>query len=342
MIPRMIYTGLMSHERMRSLIPEAGRTEKLDELEQQFAEKHLLPLEKGEILEYTLVHQTNEGEQAEWTVIVGGFSSTKEMWREEILDLAQSGKCVVFVTPDKGITPNEDESDYFKSDGKTIPFTIQRKAVAVKRLIDHLGIHMTNLVGQSQGALVTTSLAGMYPTLIKSMLLDNPAGISKDSALGFYARAVIESAHEQFSAPKAKVGEIHPELLKEDKAIWDTYNEKFARHRMWRLAKEVPDIGRANLLPVLEGIKKYKAETKSEFPEVILLNANSDKLFHADLIEKAIGETPVDQFVDRWIMYADKDTGHSKYRRPQPGMLPQVFSENRRNTAIKQILGEGK
>src|SRR3989344_3240889 len=133
MIPRKIYTGPMSHEGIRPLTSEVKRIEKLDNFERQFSEKHILPLEE-ETLEYTLVCPENESGQAEWTVIIGGFSSTKEMWKEEILDLAQSGKRVVFVTPDKGIAPTADEADYFKGDGKTIPPTIQRKMAAVKRL----------------------------------------------------------------------------------------------------------------------------------------------------------------------------------------------------------------
>src|SRR3989338_9671895 len=104
----------MTAEGIRLSFGKAEHSEDADWLKSQFLERHILPLGEGENLEYTLVRPEKEGERIEWVVIVVGFASTKEMWKEEIFDLVKkSGKSFVFVTPDKGIAPDDKESEYF-------------------------------------------------------------------------------------------------------------------------------------------------------------------------------------------------------------------------------------
>lgn len=309
----------------------------------QYQEPHVLELDGGEKLDYTVIRPLREGARTEWIVIVGGFSATKEMWKPEMLDLAVNGKRVVFVCPDKGVAPDQHESTFYGSIEGAIPDTMQWKAAAVKKLIDHLGITEAHLIGQSQGAPIAASVAALYPKAFKRVLLDNPAGINRQSVVEFYGRAVAETMREMFEKlPKESPWEkMHPELAREDQEIWDTYKKKKARHHTWRLTKEVPDIARADMLPVLKHIQDEKREAGGEYPFVILLNANHDLVFDSKGIEERIGMKPPGKnpYIDSWIMYADKNAQHSKYHRPISGLLPEVFYKNRHDSAIIHALG---
>ena len=110
------------------------------------------------------------------------------------------------------------------------------------------------------------------------------------------------------------------------------------------MLKEIPDVARTDILPLLAGIKRRRKEIGGEFPKVILLNANKDPLFQKDQIEKRLGlnedakEDPLDKYIDNWVMFIDKNMGHGKYKRPTPGVMPVVFNESRRNSVITKIL----
>lgn len=317
----------------RSEVIKKLEEERDQELEAQFAQEHTLNLEK-EHLDYTVLRGVGESTQKEWVVFVGGFSSIKETYKAEMFDLAKTGHNILFVSPDQGVSPNPEEENYFAAKHGHVAETIERKAVAVSRLVDHLGISQANIIGHSQGGAVSAIFAGMRPMLAKRLILDNPVGIIGERSTGELLRGVHAEAKKGFSTHE----EWDRVVSQQDTTTWAKQLKKLIQFPLWRVTQEVPGIAHADIRPILAELKRKKTEGG---PEIILINANDDKIFRSEEVERALGEDPLTDYLDRWAMYADKDAGHGKFDRNKPGLYPQIMdSSNAHMSIIHQIITE--
>jgi pimeloyl-ACP methyl ester carboxylesterase len=322
----------------RNLNPSGGKeavqSDPDAKLEKEFEQAHFLDL-KEENLEYAVVHPT-EGTEAldDWIVFVGGFATTKEQYKAEIINLVKLGKTVLFVNPDKGITPTEEESDYFSKMNKALPPSIANKSAAVSALLAHLHIQQADIVGNSQGAAVAVGLVGAHPEIAKRLVLDSPAGlVGKGSLTGLLYR-VAKDALVQKGERTAHQHLVDPTLREYDADVWEKYYGKVNKERFWRLTKELPDIPNIDLRPALQELKTSR-QAAGTGPEIVLFNAYSDVIFPQENVEKTLGEDPL-QFVDSWAMYANKGKKHSKYTQPQPGVTPEEYFSSR-DSALHQL-----
>lgn len=296
----------------------------LASLEGQYEQNRFFRLPGGDMLEYvTLIPEGMK--DAPWCVIVGGFASTKRTFREEMLDLARAGQKVLFTIPDKGDRPDEAEGKYF-AEHEGMPETIQDKAAAVARLLEHAGIEQSNLVGHSQGAAVLAAYAALHPGRVNRLLLDSPAGMSGPYAFSTlvarFARGIRRErrlSRKRYSASPGSAEEI--------RELWAADRKKVLRYPLWRLTRETPDLAKVDIVPVLKDLQARKARGETG-PEVILLNAQNDQMFRSTEVEQAIGPEAF-KIVDRWIMYADKGVGHSKFYRSGLNMTSSIIASER-------------
>lgn len=298
-------------------------------LEKQFAETHVLDLE-SEQLEYALVApvpKPPEDAPVEWTVFIGGFSAVKDIYKQEMFDLARSGQHVLFLSPDKGITPTIEDNDYFNVRASALPDTIRNKAAAVALLLQKLNIDNANIIGHSQGGAVAAALAGAHPKATRRLILDNPAGLIGGDSVGKLLGRVADEARVE--NPGSQSG-----------ATWIKQIKQLLRIPLFRATKEIPGIAHTDIRPILADIKHLKsAGTPS--PEIVLINSNNDQVFRKEDVEAGIGETPFEHYIDRWVMYADKQAGHGKFDREEDGLYPQIMDEvPKRTSVIHQLLTE--
>lgn len=287
--------------------------------ENQFFTTHIFATEEEKI-PYTMIipesTQSNmENDSADWVVFIGGLGGIKDTYKREMIDLALAGKHVLFVAPEKGVPPTSEKEDYFNARAGTLPQTIRNKATAVALLLENLGIERASIIGHSQGGAVAAALSGMKPSLTKKLLLDNPVGIiGEDSTRGLLKRASEEAQLEKGAAESIKK--------------WGAHLVKLLHNPYWRATKEIPGIAHTDIRPILEYMKKMKIE-KNIGPEIVLINSQSDKLFTQDDIRKSLGENPLDEYVDRWVLRAKKDAGHQKLigTRSDAGLALQIIDD---------------
>lgn len=290
------------------------------DLEAQFNESHQLQLGKKS-LEYAMINPVNESKEAidtEWAVFIGGLGAGKDTYKTEMIDLALSGKRTVFVAPSKGIVPESEDTDYFNAWAGGLPEPIRNKAVAVAKLLEHLGITDANIIGHSEGGAVAAALSGMRPQLVKRLLLDNPAGmIGEDTTRELLHRVADERKAEAPSLEK----------------MWK-YAKGLIQFPFW---KDIPAIADTDVRPILEHIKRSK-QKDGKGTEIILINSNNDQIFTKEDIEAALGEDPLTQYVDRYVVRIDKNAGHQKTTEREDGELFLQVIDDR--SLIHQILTE--
>lgn len=282
-----------------------------------------------EVMQYAMINPDGgheERESDEWAVFIGGFASIKETYMSEMLDLAKSGKRVLFLSPDKGAQPENEDTDYFNtrsgSGAGTLPGTIRAKAAAVALLLEHLGVTQANVIGHSQGGAVATAFAGIRPKLVSRLLLDNPAGLIEKDTIGGLLHRVRDEAKVEFGASQST-------------ATWWKQLKRLAQFPLFRATKEIPGIARTDIRPMLEHLKNLKSQGGSG-PEVILINSNNDQLFPKEAVEAGIGKDALERYVDRWLVYADENANHGKVDRNDGELLIELT----RKSVIHQIITE--
>lgn len=312
---------------------EAAPAKQLEALRAQYEKDLTLTLSSGEKLKYVKVCPEGN-EEGEWVVTVGGFGTTKEVFRDELLDLALAGRNVLFAVPDKGAYPKEQE--LFEKVGG-IPDSIQDKAQAIAELLDHEKIRRVRLSGHSQGGAVETAVTLLNPGRVKKLYIENPPGlIGEDTLPELVSRGKADYDSEITTEAEADL--IHPELAKDNKEIQRQRYRKLLTHLVYRLTTEVPDLAKVNLVPALRAIRAYRDKT-GEGPEVVLVTSHSDLLFPNERVVETLAPQ-WSEVVDRWVEYADQDAGHGKKSRVTPATVPHQFGPEGPKSLMYQLITE--
>lgn len=282
-----------------------------EDFERQFKEEHNIEV-KGEIIPYTIV-VPEEPTSENWVVYVGGFSQGPNSYLDEIQNLAQAGRKVLFVNPLKGIEADEDEMQ--EDILKDLPKPILSKARAVQEVLNEVGAKEVDFVGHSQGAAIVTTFAAMHPGIANKIVIEGPEGLlgGNDSKFRMIARFVADKVNALARNPKKTLG-------KEAVRAGKSFSTEIKKDPIYRYNKELPAVTEVDIAPLLKKIKKEQEDT-----EVILVNANQDKVFPSDRIEQTLGNNPLDEYVDRWAMYQDKNASHMAAVIERPGLLRQIL-----------------
>lgn len=248
-------------------------------------------------------------------VVVGGYGAWSDPYVDELFELAKSGRKVLFLSPDLGIKPHENDAEYF--DKFKVPKSIGSMAAAVREVLNAKGIEHADFVGHSRGAAVLTSLAASHPELAERLVLINPPGlIGKDSPINLAARKFKEGSRRRLSGffssqTQEEIRRLGELPTVQTKAPWQ-------------------DMARVNLVPLLRDLKERGKESEKPRPEVFLLHAQGDVLFPAKRIEKTLTSRGHDAFevIDHWSMYTRKKAAHGAPYLELPGALKQILVES--------------
>ncbi len=316
---------------------EKERMMSKEEFDEQLARSYSIPFGDGQI-EYAKIEPLESTlKSPNWVIFVGGFNSQKEGYYDELLNLAQSGRKILFVNPETNVEIDEEEIPEVIGD---IPQVIRTEAQALGHILVHEGISRADFVAHSRGCAVTSTLLAANPSLGSRVLLDSPAGLTgKESTLQLLKRSVTEFGSERTAKTNHSISNTQP-----NERPLPHFKKRLLDHIGWKLLKEIPAIAHTDIRPLLEHIRNAQEEEGVRAAEIILLHGNNDHIFTPEKVEDALGEDPF-RYVDRWANYIEKDARHGKIARPHPGVIPQVFSDEttgqQRPSAIAHLLNEG-
>lgn len=269
-------------------------------------------------------------------LFIGGLGRTASAYKEEILDLVNSGRKVIFINPKKGIEAESDD-EYLRAQGKAafLPEVILNKTREIMMLVKRLGIDRADVVGHSQGAAVGTAFSRMLPNLTHKLVLLNPAGMhGDDSAFELVNKSMRQTKHESGRVKSfvEKDGREIGEKSRLGSAHTRAMNSFSMGNPLWTLTKEVPAVAEVDILPILEELKLIGRT------EINLVTSNQDVLFPARDIEKnlqkQLGTNATEDlnmrslnYLHFWHFYADKNASHNAPLYEKPGLLRTILNQ---------------
>ena len=289
------------------------------EFDRQIEVKHTIEV-SGEVATYHMAEPPfNPAVSQEWIVFVGGFSTTKEKYYEELLHLAQSGRKVLFINPEMAAHIILDEHPATAH----MHATIKSEADLLRRVLDAEGIEKADFIAHSRGAAVATTLIAQNPGRARRVLLDSPAGlIGKDTTKELKARS-----REEMIARIKTEHSLKP---------LTSFAGRFLRRLNLHLKEEIPAIAATDIRPLLKTIREYSQEHEEDGVETLLLYPYSDRIFPPDRIEAALGDDPSEYF-NSWMEYADRNAFHGQIYHPSTSGGESLPAQNR-HTLIEELI----
>ncbi|QSB25835.1 alpha/beta fold hydrolase [Flavobacterium sp. CLA17] len=101
-------------------------------------------------------------------ILLHGKNFNGAYWETTIKALTKEGFRVI--VPDQIGFGKSSKPDHFQ-------YTFQQLAENTKKLLDHLGIQKTTILGHSMGGMLATRFALMYPETAEKLVLENPIGL---------------------------------------------------------------------------------------------------------------------------------------------------------------------
>ncbi|QOG01600.1 alpha/beta fold hydrolase [Flavobacterium sp. MDT1-60] len=101
-------------------------------------------------------------------VLLHGKNFNGAYWESTIKALTKEGFRVI--VPDQIGFGKSSKPDNFQ-------YTFQQLAENTKKLLDHLGVEKTTILGHSMGGMLATRFALMYPETTEKLVLENPIGL---------------------------------------------------------------------------------------------------------------------------------------------------------------------
>lgn len=144
-------------------------------IDAQFRNKEILEFAGGtiEAVDIKPEHQKTKIPVA----VMPGWGGTPEIYKDNILALAEADRRVISVDAPHGI-----KHEIKGEDAKDMPDVILRKVAALAETLEEKGIEKIDMNSHSQGCIEAVLFAKLYPEKVRNIVLMNPAGmIGKDS-----------------------------------------------------------------------------------------------------------------------------------------------------------------
>lgn len=172
-------------------------------------------------------------------------------WENTIRALSEGGFRVIV----------PDQIGFGKSSKPELRYSFHQLASNTKRLLDHLGVERTAVVGHSMGGMLATRFALMYPDTAAKLVLENPIGLED------YRTSVPYTPTEKYytqalNSTEEQIRKYHGTYYVEWKPQYDEYVQV---HYRWTLGGEAPRLARVS---ALTSQMVYEQPVVHQFPEV--------------------------------------------------------------------------
>jgi pimeloyl-ACP methyl ester carboxylesterase len=129
-------------------------------------------------------------------ILLHGMNFFAEAWTDTIEILRKEGYRVIAI----------DQIGYGRSSKPIVHYSISTHAMNTKRLLDHLGIKVTDIVTHSMGGMVGSRFAALYPDTVGNLAMINQIGLT-DNRAGRPARDIMQIY-------KGALGRDYPEIVR--------------------------------------------------------------------------------------------------------------------------------
>ena len=145
-------------------------------------------------------------------VLLHGMNFFAEAWTDTIAILRKEGYRVIAV----------DQIGYGRSSKPVLQYSISTHAMNTKRLLDHLGITVVDVVTHSMGGMVGSRLAALFPDAVGSLAMINQIGLT-DTRPGREVRSVTDLY-------KAGLARNYTEILAGMRAYYVTWKPEYLKY----------------------------------------------------------------------------------------------------------------
>ncbi|MEW6321608.1 MAG: alpha/beta hydrolase [Acidobacteriota bacterium] len=145
-------------------------------------------------------------------ILLHGMNFFGEAWTDTIEILRKEGYRVIAI----------DQVGYGRSSKPILNYTITTHASNTKRLLDHLGIAVTDIVTHSMGGMVASRFASLYPDAVGNLAMINQIGLS-DTRPGRGARDIAEIY-------KSVLARDYPEIVRGMRNYYVTWKPEYMKY----------------------------------------------------------------------------------------------------------------
>ncbi len=145
-------------------------------------------------------------------ILLHGMNFFGEVWTDTIELLRKEGYRVIPI----------DQIGYGRSSKPILHYTISTHASNTKRLLDHLGIKVTDIVTHSMGGMVASRFASLYPDSVGNLAMINQIGLT-DIRHGRPALDITEIY-------KSELARDYPEIVKGMRAYYVNWKPEYMKY----------------------------------------------------------------------------------------------------------------
>ncbi|MGZ6225643.1 MAG: alpha/beta fold hydrolase [Syntrophales bacterium] len=169
-------------------------------------------------------------------VLLHGMNFFGEVWTDTIELLRKEGYRVIAV----------DQIGYGRSSKPILNYTISTHASNTKRLLDQLGIKVTDIVTHSMGGMVASRFASLYPDSVGNLAMINQIGLT-DIRHGRPVRDITEIY-------KSELARDYPEVVKGMRAYYVNWKPEYMKyvkiHYGWTRSGDWPRMAMVRALQI--------------------------------------------------------------------------------------------
>lgn len=256
-------------------------------LEEQFQKPHILEIGGKEIEVVDIQPEISKTEVP--VVVAPGWAATPEVFKDNILTLAELGRRTISINSPHGI-----ETDV--ADG--LPEAELRKVAALVETLKEKDINQVDAVGHSEAGIYLTIAATLYPDKFRNLVLVDPGGmIGEDRPERLAARFSMDIIKQLIRSTKEHeiIKPIRKASSVAGKAIMGGPRKSF---------QEVLDISNTQIHELLRGLRKKGIG-------ISIIHAVDDKAFPMDRVQKIAKKDQLNGF------YSVKGTHNEFYLHPE-------------------------
>lgn len=248
------------------------RFEKKLSLEEQFKNPKILELYGGKV---EVVDISPENQKDEVPVVVApGWMATPEVFKDNILTLAELGRRTISVNSPHGIEAEKIEN---------FPDAELRKAAAFIKTLEEKNINKVDAIGHSEAGIYLTVAATIYPDKFRNIILVDPGGmIGKDNIARLSVDFSLDIIKQTIRSIKDR-RLIKPIL----KSFWE--GGKLKNLHPVRAVREILAISDFQIHELLRGLKEKGVGLS-------IIHAIDDKAFPMDRVQKIAKTDQLDGF----------------------------------------------
>lgn len=267
------------------------RTEKFEinkSLEEQFYDKELLEF-LGD--KFEVVDIKPEKEKTETPVVVApGWAASPEVFKDNILTLAEEGRRTISIDAAHGIESKEDVD---------FPEVELRKATALIETLNHKELDKVDAIGHSEAGIYVTIAATLHPEKFRNLILINPGGMVGEDNLGRLSKNFAHDVLIKQTMDSIKDSQRIKPIIRAFKEA-----SKSIVNSPTKTMKEVMAISNTQIHELLKNLK-------SQGIGISIIHGVDDKAFPMDKVQEIAKTDQLDGF------YSVKGTHNEFYLKPK-------------------------